>query len=313
MGRKAHITIVCCAITRSAALSVLPVSRRSFAYGLGLTTAPGVAAAAARAADDVLSELSARLASDAPKQFAFGSVPPGPDTLRFPGWLEGAWAVRSRLVATAAPLGARFLPADLHAMRLSGAIDDPRGLRYAARFVRFADGGVRSDRKFNLASVQDAAAGYRRVEEVAYDARGRLQVVYSEFGRNGTYAGPSRAEVYFTARRQSRADDDAARFAFSESTRTVFTRRFSSVAADGGRITVADTETVTAFERQADGTLVARQRILRFLTPNPNSAEGVLWQEAQGRAVAILDYELALMPVPASVSDAARRFTSGPS
>ena len=33
------------------------------------------------------------------------------------------------------------------------------------------------------------------------------------------------------------------------------------------------------------------------MTPNPNSAEGVLWGEAQGRAVALLDYELVLEPV----------------
>ena len=39
---------------------------------------------------------------------------------------------------------------------------------------------------------------------------------------------------------------------------------------------------------------IARQRVLRFLTPNPNSNEGVLWQEAKGAAVAVLDYELNL-------------------
>jgi hypothetical protein len=39
---------------------------------------------------------------------------------------------------------------------------------------------------------------------------------------------------------------------------------------------------------------MARQRVLRFLTPNPNSAEGVMWSEAGGRAVASLEYELRL-------------------
>jgi hypothetical protein len=29
-----------------------------------------------------------------------------------------------------------------------------------------------------------------------------------------------------------------------------------------------------------------------FLVPNPNSREGILWQEVGGKAVAIFDYEL---------------------
>ena len=46
--------------------------------------------------------------------------------------------------------------------------------------------------------------------------------------------------------------------------------------------------------RGGDDVIMARQRVLRFLTPNPNSAEGVLWSEASGRAVASLEYELRL-------------------
>ena len=49
------------------------------------------------------------------------------------------------------------------------------------------------------------------------------------------------------------------------------------------------------FGSQAAEVVRARQRVLRFLTPNPNSAEGVLWGEAGGRAVALLDYDLRLM------------------
>ena len=33
-------------------------------------------------------------------------------------------------------------------------------------------------------------------------------------------------------------------------------------------------------------------RIAVYLTPNPNSKEGILWQEVNGKAVAFYDYEL---------------------
>ena len=102
--------------------------------------------------------------------------------------------------------------------------------------------------------------------------------------------GPSRAEVYINARLQSEPDATSSEFAFSESTRTVL--------LGPGRVQViSDAETLTSFTREAGGGILARQRVMRYLTPNPNSAEGVLWQEAQGRAVALLDYELRLAPL----------------
>ena len=63
--------------------------------------------------------------------------------------------------------------------------------------------------------------------------------------------------------------------------------------------------TELGFERSQAGSsdgsspdaIKARQRVLRYLTPNPNSAEGVLWGEAQGRTVATLEYELDLRRV----------------
>ena len=59
-------------------------------------------------------------------------------------------------------------------------------------------------------------------------------------------------------------------------------------------VSVSDAETLCSFRRTSPSAILGRQRVLRYLTPNPNSAEGVLWQEAQGRAVAVLDYELQL-------------------
>ena len=99
--------------------------------------------------------------------------------------------------------------------------------------------------------------------------------------------------MYINWRRQSAPRAEAAAFAFSEATRTVFLAQRRELSS------VTDAETICSFVRGGGGgddddVIMARQRVLRFLTPNPNSAEGVLWSEASGRAVASLEYELRL-------------------
>ena len=99
--------------------------------------------------------------------------------------------------------------------------------------------------------------------------------------------------MYINWRRQSAPRAEAAAFAFSEATRTVFLAQRRELSS------VTDAETICSFVRGGgdgcdDDVIIARQRVLRFLTPNPNSAEGVLWSEASGRAVASLEYELRL-------------------
>ena len=94
--------------------------------------------------------------------------------------------------------------------------------------------------------------------------------------------------MYINWRRQSAPRAEAAAFAFSEATRTVF------LAQRREQSSITDAETICSFARGGGDVIMARQRVLRFLTPNPNSAEGVMWSEAGGRAVASLEYELRL-------------------
>ena len=253
--------------------------------------------AAVAVADDTTDILMARFRDPSPKQLsasftdALASSFNRVDNLIFPDWMEGTWILTSRPIANAAPLGRRFLPADLARMRLGDLrnASSATPLRYAVRFVRRAsDGLVVSDRVANLRAVQDAAAGFSRVEAVDFDGSGKLSVRYSPFGRNGTYPGPSRAEIYINWKRQAPPSSVVDSFVFTEATRTVF------LASQRELSTISDAETLCAFQRQADGSIVGRQRVLRYLTPNPNSAEGILWGEANGRAVAALEYEFHL-------------------
>jgi len=252
--------------------------------------------------DPALRELLARIEADQPKQQSSLVFPGGAssvlgrtDTLSFPPWMEGRWAVTSRPLSIAAPLGRRFLPADLARVRLGDLSElSVPPLQYEVSFVRRAtDGAIVSDRINNLRAVQDAAAGFARVETASFDEKAsKISVTYSPFGRNGTYPGPSRAEVYINWRRQSAPRPEAAAFAFSEATRTVY------LAAQREKSSITDAETICSFTRGGGGgggeVVMARQRVLRFLTANPNSAEGVMWSEAGGRAVASLEYELRL-------------------
>ena len=282
---------------------VLTVTRGGFiasALPLALTAHP-LRAVAAPDPNPVLAELSARLKDESPTQQqaslsdALGGSPfgSGKDTLVFPSWLEGEWVIQSNILGVAAPLGRRFLPADLARVRLGPIFpaDGVPPLQYRVRFARRAsDNAVVSDRENNLRAVQDASAGYSRVESVAFDGSTTLKVQYSPFGPNGTFPGPSRAEVFIQRRRVS-STADTRRFAFAEATRSV-------LLAQGRSVTISDAETLNVFDYIDDDHVVARQRVLRFLTPNPNSQEGVLWQEARGRAVALLDYELLLSRAP---------------
>ena len=287
-------------------LGVPPVSRRSLLLsGAGSVCAglmPGHVAAAVAAfppRDSQYDALLQRFGDSSPRQLSASvsdAIAAGinrADNLIFPAWMEGEWELTSYPLANAAPLGRRFLPSDLARMRLgefAGTTAPP--LRYIVRFTRRpSDGAVVSERADNLRAVQNAAAGFTRVEAVAFDGAGKISVRYSPFGPNGTYFGMSRAEVYLNWRRQSTpsASDE---FAFSEATRSVYLAQQRELS------TISDAETLCMFERQPDGSIHGRQRVLRFLTPNPNSAEGVLWGEASGRAVATLDYELSLRRAP---------------
>ena len=106
--------------------------------------------------------------------------------------------------------------------------------------------------------------------------------------------GSRRTEIFLNARASEAAgnggsDDgpggvEAFSFCCAESSRIVNLGAASAV--------VSDTETVTEFARLDDDSLSAVCRIAVYLTPNPNSREGVLWSQVGGKAVAFFDYDL---------------------
>ncbi len=86
-----------------------------------------------------------------------------------------------------------------------------------------------------------------------------------------------------TARQSELSKEDGSIFCAAERSR--------SVTVGPGTVVTADQETITEFQKINDDTVKALSRIAVYLTPNPNSREGVLWQQVGGKAVAFFDYE----------------------
>lgn len=102
--------------------------------------------------------------------------------------------------------------------------------------------------------------------------------------------GEKKAEIYMTSRKsESGVDIETGESVFCAS------ERLRSVVVVPGNVVVSDTETITEFRLVNDSSgnhVKATSRIAVYLTPNPNSREGILWQDVNGKAVAFFDYDI---------------------
>ena len=101
--------------------------------------------------------------------------------------------------------------------------------------------------------------------------------------------GQRSGEIYITGRRsESSVDPETGDQVFCGSERS------RQVLLVPGDVIVSDTETITEFRLMNNDAnhVKAVSRIAVYLTPNPNSREGVLWQQVGGKAVAFFDYEI---------------------
>ena len=99
--------------------------------------------------------------------------------------------------------------------------------------------------------------------------------------------GQRRGEVFFTARASEEGVDESSgelTFAAAERSR--------AVTLAPGNVIVSDSETITEFRKVDDDHVTAISRVAVYLTPNPNSREGILWQQVGGKSIAFFNYEL---------------------
>jgi hypothetical protein len=147
-----------------------------------------------------------------------------------------------------------------------------------------------ADRAHNAISMSSAYHQLTPVKEVEWDYRADPTRLTLQFGA-GPVAddmrplGQRRGEVYLLARTSEESDDGSVYCA---------AERSRSVALGPGTVVVSDIETITEFQKVDSETVSAVSRVAVYLTPNPNSREGVLWQQVGGKAVAFFDYELSM-------------------
>lgn len=226
----------------------------------------------------------------------------------YPSFLFGAWTVKATLKRKIYPYGATFVP---FPSLLEGS---PRNrnekvgdtteyeVHYFSTLANTASNQLTvnlglgvpqtkiiADRAFNAISLSKAYKQLTPVQEVIWDYSKDPTQYSVKFGA-GALAddmrplGPRRGEVYLTAR----ATEDGNNKAYCA------VERSRSVTLATGSVVVSDMESITEFQQQNDDHVTAISRIAVYLTPNPNSREGVLWQQINGKAVAFFDYELDL-------------------
>ena len=228
--------------------------------------------------------------------------------LYYPSFLFGEWNVTATLKQKAFPFGRDFVPTK------SLYVGSPRNRNeqvgdqtsYLAHyFSTLADTAsnqlkvnlglgvpepkIIADRSYNVISMSKAYRQLLPIENVDWDYRKdptRLTLSLQSMTEDMRPMGQRRSEIYLTARQNEEGYDEEtgkAVFAASERSRTV--------TVGPGTVSANDQEVITEYKQIDDNTVKAISRIAVYLTPNPNSREGVLWQQVSGKAVAFYDYE----------------------
>jgi len=151
---------------------------------------------------------------------------------------------------------------------------------------------VIADRAFNAISSVSAYKQLSQIQDVVWDRRAdptRLTITFSTLAEDLQPLGQKRGEVYISARKSESGYDSS-----TKSKVYCTSERIRQVAVVPGDVIVTDTETITEYKFVGDdgNKILAISRIAVFLTPNPNSREGVLWQSVGGKAVAFFNYEI---------------------
>lgn len=225
--------------------------------------------------------------------------------LYYPPFLFGSWTVTTTLREKIYPYGTAFVPAKSLVVGSPRNRDEQLGNEASFQlhfFSTLADttanqvkvnlglgvpqAKIIADRAFNAISMSRGYEQLTPVEEVDWDYRAdptRLTFRFAAgpLAEDMRPLGQRRGEVYLTARR-SELSENGSRFCAAERSR--------SVTLGPGVVVANDQETITEYQKIDDDTVEAISRIAVYLTPNPNSREGVLWQQVGGNAVAFFDY-----------------------
>jgi hypothetical protein len=239
------------------------------------------------------------------QQPAFGS-----QELYYTPFLLGSWNVKSTLKRKIYPFGTDFVPSKSlvegspryrnekvgdtknYQAHFFSALSDSSSIEKVSVAIDASSSQVSkskiiADRSFNLLSINRAYEQLAPIQQVEWDYTvdpTRLTLRFNTISDDMRPLGPRRGEVYISARTTEQLKENQSIFATAERTR--------SVTLATGAVIVSDMETITEFTKVDPDTVKAVSRIAVYLTPNPNSREGVLWQQVNGKAVAFFDYDI---------------------
>jgi len=243
--------------------------------------------------------------------------PFGPDFVPSRSLVEGSPRNRQERVGDSTSYLVRYFPID-HATSSSNSGGGGGG---------GSGSKIISDRRFNIVSM---TRSYQQLSPVISDSiewnykkdPTRLSFQTESVSADMRPIGKRRGEVYLTARKTEEKtiiknpstttttsdegsvdnnndnDNNVLVFAAAERGRTV------TIGGIGNNVSANDQEVITEFKYQINNNndqnnndiavdkVTAISRVAVYLTPNPNSREGVLWQQINGKAVAFYDYEL---------------------
>ena len=244
--------------------------------------------------------------------------------LYYDTFLFGAWQATATLKRKVFPYGTNYLPSpSLYEGSPRNRAEQPGdSTTYEMHyFSPNTDAGkigskskIIADRAFNAKSLSSSYNQFSQVDEVQWDYKKdptRLTIIFSTLAEDMRPVGKKRGEIYISARKTESAVD-------SNTGETVFctSERLRSVVLVPGNAVASDTETITEFRlvNDSDGNHVkATSRIAVYLTPNPNSREGVMWQDVNGKAVAFFDYDIDLRRMVKEDSDGQKACVYSPS
>lgn len=233
-------------------------------------------------------------------------MPFGDRELYYAPFLFGAWNVTATLKRKVYPYGTSFLPSksliegsprnrmeqvgdstcyELH--YFSTLANDFQNKLTVNLGLGVPKSKIIADRAFDAISISMAYKHFTPVQEVDWNPSKDPTHLSISFGaaplaEDMRPLGKRRGEVYIVARQTETVSDTI--FACSERSR--------SVILATGAVVVSDTEGITEYHKNDDNHITATSRIAVYLTPNPNSREGVLWQQVGGKAVAFFDYDI---------------------
>lgn len=238
-------------------------------------------------------------------------VPFADQELYYPRWMFGSWNVTATLKRKIFPYGTEVVPSrslvEGSPRNREEAVGSSRvtyELHYYSTLANSLQNKVTVnlglgvpqsriilDRAFSARSISQAYQQVATVQDVEWDPRKDSTRITLYYGVGPLTAdmrplGERRTEIYITAR-DSESNDDQTVYCTSERSRIV--------QLSQGNVVVSDTESTTEYTFVDDNLITVVSRIAVYLTPNPNSREGVLWQQVGGKAVAIYDYEMQMV------------------